>query len=353
MKTIFVTGGAGFIGSHTCLVLLENGYNLVVLDSLINSSYIALDRVYNLFKLDNPNSNNRFKLIKGDLRNQKLLENIFQDSIKEEKPIEAVIHFAGLKSVSESIKDPLNYWDVNVNGSINLFKVMDKYDCKTIVFSSSATIYGKTHINPINEDFEINPLTPYGNTKYAVEKILEELFSSSMKNWRISILRYFNPVGAHFSGEIGEDPSNVPNNLFPYISQVAIGRREKLNIFGNDWPTKDGTGIRDYIHVMDLAEGHQASLEHLFSNDAQLIKLNLGTGIGTSVLELVMTFQEVNKCDVPYDFVDRRPGDIPITIASNKLAKSYLNWLPKRTLEDICRDGWCWQKQNPLGYKSD
>ena len=353
MKTIFVTGGAGFIGSHTCLVLLENGYNLIVLDSFVNSSPVALERVYKLFKEGNPIKNNTLKVIKGDLRSQELLENIFEDLKKKNNQIDAVIHFAGLKSVAESIKYPLRYWDVNVIGSINLFKIMSKYQCKTIVFSSSATIYGKNAINPINEDAEINPLNPYGNTKYVVEKMLEELFISSLKNWKISILRYFNPVGAHYSGKLGEDPLNTPNNLFPYISQVAVGRRKILKIFGNNWPTNDGTGVRDYIHVMDLAEGHHASLDYLFSNKPQIIKLNLGTGIGTSVLEFVMTFQEVNNCSIFYEFVDRRPGDIGITIANNKLAKKYLNWFPSRDLEDICRDGWCWQKGNPYGYKSN
>lgn len=351
-KTILITGGSGFIGSHTCLALLNYGYNLIVLDSYINSSPVAIDRVLCLHKNNNLYSNNNLFLVEGDIRDYKLLSKIFIDSSRNGKPIVAVIHFAGLKAVEESVREPLLYWGVNVGGATNLFRVMNDNNCRTVVFSSSATIYAASSETSLSESSDIRPINPYGETKVAIEQILNNLYNSCVGEWRIANLRYFNPVGAHPSGEIGECPSSEPNNLFPYISQVAIGSRKSLHIFGNDWPTPDGTGVRDYIHVMDLAEAHCAALEYLLGNESRIINLNIGTGKGTSVLELLKTFEEVNGCKVPYIFSSRRRGDLPITVANNQLAIRTLNWTPKRSLRDICRDGWQWQLLNPFGYSS-
>ena len=276
---------------------------------------------------------------------------LFLEAKEKGKPIEGVIHLAGLKSVEESIKSPLLYWDNNVIGTINLLKTMKKFDCKTIVFSSSATIYGVVSSDPINEKCNINPNNPYGHTKAAIEFMLKGIFEGSKDKWRIANLRYFNPMGAHDSGLIGENPSDLPNNLFPIICNVAQGKFGKLKIFGNDWPTLDGTCVRDYIHVMDLAEAHTRALDFLFSNKAQLIDLNIGTGIGTSVLELIEKFSKVNNCSVPFSYTGRRLGDAPVVIANNDKALSVLNWKPKRNLEDMCKNGWEWKKNNPLGYQ--
>ncbi len=349
MRTILVTGGSGFIGSHTCLVLLENGYKLVVVDSYINSSPTSLKRVIDLLEKNHLDVKNKIHIVQADIRDKMALDRIFSQAKSSGNSIEGVIHFAGLKAVGESINSPLCYWSVNVYGSINLLEIMDKYKCRTIVFSSSATIYGYPKRLPILENSEIKPINPYGNCKATIEKILEDVYSSN-NNWKIACLRYFNPVGAHPSGQIGEDPLTYPNNLFPYLCQVAVGRREKLKIFGNDWPTNDGTCVRDYIHVMDLAEGHYRALDYLLRNESKLITLNIGTGKGTTVLELVNTFQETNSCKIPYVFSDRRPGDAAISYSDNKLAKTILNWSPERTLKDICRDGWAWQSSNPNGY---
>ena len=258
---------------------------------------------------------------------------------------------AGLKSVEESIRKPLLYWDNNVIGTMNLLKIMKKFDCKTIVFSSSATIYGVVSSDPIDEKCKINPNNPYGHTKAAIEFMLKGIFESSKDKWRIANLRYFNPIGAHDSSLIGENPSDDPNNLFPIICNVAQGKYEELKIFGNDWPTLDGTCVRDYIHVMDLAEAHTSALDFLLSNKSQLIDLNIGTGIGTSVLELVEKFSKVNNCSVRFSFSGRRQGDAPVVIANNNKAISVLNWKPKRNLEEMCKNGWEWKKNNPLGYQ--
>ena len=350
MTTFLITGGCGFIGSHTCLSLLKRGYNLTIIDSNINSSVNVLERIYKIGQTENNHYINQITFIKGDIRNYELLKKIFIDAIHKKKPISAVIHFAGLKAVEESVKNPLLYWENNVFGSINLFKVMQLYDCKIIVFSSSATIYGNPKEKFFREDTTIKPLNPYGYTKLTIEKILKDIFISSNKEWKIANLRYFNPIGAHESGLIGENPLNIPNNLFPYICRVAFKKYKELKIFGSDWNTYDGTCIRDYIHVVDLAEAHCSALDYLIANKPTILNLNIGTGIGTSVLEMVNTFSKVNKIDIPYSFAERRAGDVPSIIADNKLAIKTLNWFPKRDLSEMCRDGWNWQINNPKGY---
>ena len=350
MSKILVTGGAGFIGSHTCLSLLENNYDVVVIDSFINSSEISINRVedlYNSRKL----KKNKIELFEGDVRCKDDLENIFQKSNSEEKPIKAVIHFAGLKSVSESLRSPLMYWDNNILGTINLLNVMQKNRCFNLVFSSSATIYAKSNNNFVDEKSLIAPVNPYGFTKATIEKVLENLFKSEPNKWRIANLRYFNPIGAHNSGLLGESPSGIPNNIFPYILKVASGKLKQLNIFGKNWPTPDGTGERDYIHVLDLADGHILALENLLISKPQLINLNIGTGISTSVLDLITCFEKVNKVKVPYRFADKREGDVARVVANNSLAINHLKWRPKRNLEEMCIDGWRWEKMNPNGYE--
>ncbi len=350
MQTILVTGGTGFIGSHTCVSLLKKNYKIIVIDSNINSSKLVLNGVRKIIEKEDIKAQDIiFK--KGDLRDEKFLEKVFHDALKNGNEINSVIHFAGLKSVEESSRNPLLYWDNNVCGTANLLKVMEKFNCKVIVFSSSATIYGHSKVMPIKETFKIKPLNPYGQTKAAIEFILEAIYKSSEEDWRIANLRYFNPIGSHESGIIGEDPLDKPNNLFPIICLIASGKYERLNIYGQDWPTYDGTGVRDYIHVMDLADAHQCALEHLFKNDPQFLTLNIGTGIGTSVLDLVMTFQDVNNCEIPYNFCERRIGDVSTLIADNQKALSLLDWQPKRDLKDMCKDGWKWRLLNPLGYE--
>jgi len=344
MAQLLITGGAGFIGSHTCLVLLEAGHRLVVLDDFSNSSPEALRRVLELAGL--PPGDPRLQTITGDIRSAADLERAFQAA---PQPIEAVVHFAGLKAVGESVQDPLRYWDVNVAGSRCLLKAMQRHGCRTLVFSSSATLYGLPDQVPIAETAPVQPINPYGHTKAAVEQLLADL-AASEPGWRIARLRYFNPVGAHPSGRIGEDPLGPPNNLFPFISQVAVGRRPELQVFGNDWPTADGSGVRDYIHVMDLAEGHRAALDTLLAEPPQLLTLNLGSGEGHSVLELVQAFEAASGRPVPYRVVARRPGDAACTGADPQLALQRLGWRTRRTLADICRDGWAWQQANPEGY---
>ncbi len=348
MGKVLITGGAGFIGSHTCLALLDKGFELVVLDSYINSSPLSLERVIQLHKENSSGNSSEIQIIDGDLRDFETVNNIFEDAQMSGNPITGVIHFAGLKSVFESLQDPILYWDVNVLGSLNLFKIMESYSCRTIVFSSSATIYGLSSNHLLSEDALLNPINPYGTTKMSVENLLNDMFKS--KNWKVINLRYFNPIGAHPSGKIGENPLGRPNNIFPFITNVAKGNISKLQIYGNDWPTNDGTGIRDYIHVMDLAEGHVKALEFLISNNSQFLNLNLGTGKGTSVLELVKTFERVNEVKISYTFASRRDGDAAIVVADNSLAKSIIGWSPSRTLENMCQDGWKWQTLNPKGY---
>ena len=348
MTKLLITGGSGFIGSHCCIVLLEAGFEIIVLDSFLNSSILSLQRIS---KIINPNLYKNLNIVKGDIRDISLLRKIFLEEANKNDPILGVIHFAGLKAVGESVVNPLRYWDVNVNGSRILFKVMEEFGCRTIVFSSSATIYGFPDSIPINENADIKPINPYGNTKAAIEQILRDLYLSNREKWRIANLRYFNPVGAHPSGLIGEDPQGVPNNIFPLICQVASGKRKKINVYGNDWPTKDGTGIRDYIHVMDLAEGHFFALKYLIKNNPQLISLNLGTGKGESVLNLISTFSKITSIEIPYEVVGRREGDVAVSIANASMAEKVLGWIAKKGIPEMCKDGWNWQSKNPKGYQ--
>ena len=343
MARLLITGGAGFIGSHTCVMLLEAKNDLIILDSFVNSSPLALDRVVEL-------GGRPIQLVEGDVRNVDLLDRLFSDANSSGQPIEAVVHFAGLKAVGESVAEPMQYWDVNLCGSRNLPAAMEAHGCRTFVFSSSATLYGYPETIPITESAAIQPINPYGHSKAAVEQLLRDIFASS-KEWRIASLRYFNPVGAHPSGRMGEDPNGVPNNLFPFLSQVAVGRRNQLQIFGGDWPTPDGSGVRDYIHVMDLAEGHLAALNCLMAEPPQLLEVNLGSGQGHSVLDVVKAFETASGCAVPYEVVTRRAGDAAITVADPSLAAERLGWRTKRSLTDMCRDSWAWQSANPNGYR--
>ena len=347
MANLLITGGAGFIGSHTALVLLEAGHQLVVLDNYANSSPEALKRVA---CLAGPEAGARLQVIEGDIRSAADLERAFAAcAAPGNGHVDAVIHFAGLKAVGESVADPLRYWDVNVCGSRQLVSAMQVHGCRTLVFSSSATLYGYPETVPIPENASVQPINPYGQTKAAVEQLLADV-AASEPGWRIARLRYFNPVGAHPSGQIGEDPSGIPNNLFPFVSQVAVGRRPQLQVYGGDWPTPDGSGVRDYIHVMDLAEGHKAALEVLLAEDPQLLTLNLGSGQGHSVLEVAAAFEAASGRPVPLQIVDRRPGDAAITVADPSRAAERLGWRTRRTLADMCRDGWAWQSANPQGY---
>ncbi|WP_411876703.1 UDP-glucose 4-epimerase GalE [Vulcanococcus limneticus] len=338
---LLITGGAGFIGSHTCLSLLEAGHGLVVLDNFANSSPEALRRVQ---ELTGPQAATRLQLIRGDIRSREAVAQAFRAA-----PIDAVLHFAGLKAVGESVRQPQRYWDVNVGGTLQLLKAMADHNCRTLVFSSSATLYGFPDQVPIPEKAPLRPINPYGHTKAAVERLLTDV-AASEPGWRVAALRYFNPVGAHPSGRLGEAPSGTPSNLFPYLSQVAVGLRPTLQVFGADWPTPDGTGVRDYIHMMDLAEGHRAALEVLVREPPQLLTLNLGSGRGHSVLELVAAFEAASGRAIPYQVVARRPGDSPTSVADPSLATARLGWRTRRGLAEICRDGWAWQSANPQGY---
>ena len=350
MRSILVTGGTGFIGSHTCLLLLNQGYTVFILDSLDNSSEKSIEKISLILKKKGFNSEGKIFFIKGSITNTGDIERVFQMSIELNKKIQSVIHFAGFKSVFDSVVKPIKYWDNNVNGTINLLKVMEKYNCRNIVFSSSATVYKINTSKPLGENDLCQPVNPYGNTKLAIEKLLNDLYKSQPNSWRIASLRYFNPVGAHESGLLGEYPLNRPNNLYPRITRVAIGKIDEIKIFGLDWPTRDGTCIRDYIHVMDLAEGHLLTLDHLLKEKSQLLTLNLGTGKGTSVLELIRKFEKVNNVKIPFSYDKRRIGDSPFVVADNSLARSILNWTPKKNIDDACRDGWNWQLKNPNGY---
>ncbi|MBW2559400.1 MAG: UDP-glucose 4-epimerase GalE [Deltaproteobacteria bacterium] len=333
---ILVTGGAGYIGSHTCLALLEAGYDVVVLDNLANSKEESLKRVQQI-------AGRSLEFHQGDLLDADTLDRVF-----EAAPIDAVIHFAGLKAVGESVAMPLRYYHNNVTGTLHLCEAMRRHGVRKIVFSSSATVYGDPHTVPITEDFTLAPANPYGRSKLMIEEILCDIPAAG-EQWDIALLRYFNPVGAHSSGLIGEDPNGIPNNLFPYITQVAIGKREKLSIFGNDYPTADGTGVRDYIHIMDLADGHLEALERLESSPGIVI-YNLGTGRGYSVLEAVEEFQKASGREIPYEIVERRPGDIAACYADASKAKREMGWSAKRGIAEMCADAWRWQSRNPDGY---
>ncbi len=334
---VFVTGGAGYIGSHTVLELLTAGHDVIVIDNLSNSSYEAIKRVERI-------TSKEVTFYEEDLLNKQAVQNIFK-----EHEIDSVIHFAGYKAVGESVAKPLMYYNNNITSTLILCEVMKEFGVHNMVFSSSATVYGDPETVPITEDFPLSATNPYGRTKLFIEYILKDLHVSD-SSWNISLLRYFNPVGAHESGLIGEDPNDIPNNLMPYISQVAVGKLEKLSVFGGDYPTADGTGIRDYIHVVDLALGHLKALEKLESNPG-LIVHNLGTGKGSSVLDMVKAFENASGKKVPYEITDRRPGDIAECYADPTKAEKELNWKAERNITQMCEDTWRWQSQNPNGYK--
>ncbi len=334
---ILVTGGAGYIGSHTCLQLLAAGHELVVLDNLSNSQPEALQRVQKL-------AGRQLQLVEGDIRDETMLDAVFR------YPITAVIHFAGLKAVGESVAEPLRYYDNNVAGTLSLLKAMKKHGCKTLVFSSSATVYGDPASVPIREHFPLSATNPYGRSKLMIEDMLRDL-AHAEPDWRIAILRYFNPVGAHDSGQIGENPNGIPNNLMPFITQVAVGKRAQLSVFGNDYATHDGTGVRDYIHVVDLARGHLCALDKL-QQQAGLLTVNLGTGQGYSVLDMVKAFEQASGRTIAYTITPRRPGDVAACYADPAQAEQLLGWRAEKTLADMCADSWRWQNQNPDGYSS-
>ena len=349
MKRILVTGGTGYIGSHTCASLLEGGNEVYILDSLFNSSKKSLDNIELIFSNRKIDISNRLHFFEGDLRDKEFIDSVFKKAKSKGNSIDGVIHFAGLKVGAESLKYPFKYWENNVIGSFNLFKSMSENNCKTIVFSSSATVYGNSKDELIKESSNINPINTYGSTKFTVENFLKNIYDTRTNEWNIAILRYFNPIGAHNSGLIGENPLQKPNNIFPLIINAAHDKN-KLKVFGNDWPTHDGTCVRDYIHVMDLAEGHLKALDFLFKNNNQLINLNIGTGKGYSVLELIKTFEKVNNVEVPLIFSKRRDGDACKVVANNLEAKLILKWHPLKSLEEMCRDGWRWKLMNPKGY---
>jgi len=335
--TILVTGGAGYIGSHAAVELLGHGYEIVIVDNLSNSNIEAVNRIKEL-------SGKEFAFYEMDLLDKGALEEVFN-----KHSFEAVIHFAGLKAVGESVAIPLKYYHNNITGTINLLETMAAHNVKSLVFSSSATVYGYPEVVPIDESFPLSVTNPYGRTKLMIEDILRDLHESD-STWKIALLRYFNPIGAHHSGRIGESPTGIPNNLMPYITQVAIGRREKLSVFGNDYNTTDGTGVRDYIHVVDLVLGHIKALEYLKHNDG-IDTFNLGTGTGYSVLELVEAFKTATGKDIPYELVDRRPGDVAICYAIPEKAEQLLGWKAEKNLQQMCEDSWRWQSNNPVGYE--
>lgn len=341
-KNILVTGGAGYVGSHTTLQLLLGGYKVVVIDNLDNSSEEAITRVAKL--AGEYGGNLTFHKI--DLLDKEAMEKLFLST-----EFDAVIHFAGLKAVGESVAKPLLYYKNNIVGTLNLLEMMISQGCKKLVFSSSATVYGQPKEVPCTEDFPICAMNPYGRTKLFIEEICRDVHRAD-PDWKIILLRYFNPVGAHPSGFIGEDPRGIPNNLMPFVQQVAVGRRPELTVFGNDYQTKDGTGVRDYIHVMDLSDGHTAALDKLFkTKDLGCEVYNLGTGQGTSVLEMVAAFEKASGKKIPLRIADRRPGDVETVYASTEKAERELNWKAKYGVEEMCRDQWNWTSKNPWGYE--
>jgi UDP-glucose 4-epimerase len=337
-KTILVTGGAGYIGSHTIIELLAAGYEVLAVDSLVNSSREAIKRVEKI-------TGKQVPLIVADLRDAEAMRLLFG-----KRPFDAVIHFAALKAVGESVSRPLDYYDNNIGGTFTLLRCMHDAGVKRIVFSSSATVYGDPESVPLVESARTGPTNPYGHTKHMIEQILNDMAAAD-KNWAVGNLRYFNPVGAHASGAIGEDPQGIPNNLMPYVAQVAIGRLARLSVFGSDWPTSDGTGVRDYIHVVDLAKGHVAALNRILTTPGAFT-VNLGTGRGYSVLEMIRAFEKASGKPVPYQLVARRPGDIASCYADPANAKSLLGWQANMDIDQMCADMWRWQTKNPNGFKA-
>ncbi len=333
---ILVTGGAGYIGSHTCVELLNSNYNVIVVDNFSNSKKESIDRVEEI-------TNKKIKFYEVDILDKKALNLVFKTN-----KIDAVVHFAGFKAVGESVEKPIDYYHNNITGTLVLLDVMKEHSVKKIVFSSSATVYGMTNISPLKEDLPLSTTNPYGTTKMFIEHMLNDVYKSD-NDWAIVLLRYFNPIGAHESGRIGEDPKGIPNNLMPFITQVAVGKRDKLNVFGNDYDTHDGTGVRDYIHVVDLAKGHLKALEYALKNN-KVEAVNLGTGIGYSVLDIVNSFIEATGVDIPYEITPRRPGDIATCYACTEKAKEVLHWETEKSLKDMCKDSWKWQSENPQGY---
>lgn len=336
MSTILVTGGAGYIGSHTVIELMKKGHKVVIVDNLSNSKFEAVKRVEQIVGESIP-------FIKADILDKDAMRKVFTDY-----SIDAVINFAGFKAVGESVQKPIEYYHNNIGGLIALIEVMREFNCKNFVFSSSATVYGDPHTVPIKEDFPLSTTNPYGSTKLFIEYILKDLYKAD-NTWNIAILRYFNPVGAHESGLIGEDPNGIPNNLCPYITKVAVGKLPRLNVFGGDYPTKDGSGVRDYIHVVDLAVGHVLAVNKIMQNSG-LFVVNLGTGTGYSVLEMVKSFSKALGRDIPYVITDRRPGDIATCYADPSLAYELLGFKAQKTLDDMCRDALRWQINNPDGF---
>ena len=335
---ILVTGGAGFIGSHTCVELLNAGYEIVIVDNLYNSSEKSLDRVRELTGKD-------FAFYPYDIRDKENMRKVFEDH-----KIDACIHFAGLKAVGESCREPLMYYDNNIGGTLALCEVMAEYNCKKIVFSSSATVYGMNNISPLKEDMKTGGTTnPYGTTKYMIEIILDD-FHKADKDWGVTLLRYFNPIGAHKSGRIGENPNGIPNNLMPYITQVAIGKLPYLNVFGDDYNTPDGTGVRDYIHVVDLALGHVKAVEKILKDEPKVNVYNLGTGNGYSVLDIVKAFEQASGQKIEYKIAPRRPGDLDVCYSDATKAFNELGWKAERGLLEMCEDSWRWQSNNPNGF---
>ncbi|GMQ64025.1 UDP-glucose 4-epimerase GalE [Vallitalea maricola] len=333
---ILVTGGAGYIGSHTVVQLLEEGYGVIIVDNFSNSKPESLKRVKEITGKD-------FKFYEVDLLDREALDKVFA-----ENEIDAVIHFAGLKAVGESVSIPMKYYHNNITGTLVLCELMKKHNVKNMVFSSSATVYGMNNVSPLTEDLPLSTTNPYGSTKLMIEQILRDIYVSD-NTWSIALLRYFNPIGAHISGRIGEDPNGIPNNLMPYITQVAIGKREELSVFGNDYDTHDGTGVRDYIHVVDLASGHLKALNKVIGMKG-IEAYNLGTGTGYSVLDVINNFEKATDVKVPYKIIERRPGDIGTCYADASKAYKELGWKAEKNLEDMCRDSWRWQSNNPNGY---
>lgn len=335
---ILVTGGAGYIGSHTVVELLNADYEVVIVDDYSNSKPEVLNRIKEI-------TGKGFKFYEVNLLDKEALETVFK-----ENDLEAVIHFAGYKAVGESVAKPLMYYHNNLTGTIVLAELMEQYNVKKMVFSSSATVYGMNNVSPLTEDLPLSTTNPYGTTKMMIEQILQDVYASD-NSWSIALLRYFNPIGAHESGRIGEDPNGIPNNLMPYITQVAVGKREQLSVFGSDYDTPDGTGVRDYIHVVDLAKGHLKAVEKVLKTE-KIDAYNLGTGIGYSVLDVVNNFEKATGQKVPYELVERRPGDIATCFADPAKAEAELGWKAEFTLEDMCRDSWKWQDYNPNGYEA-